>query len=229
MPVLLLHPGALKHHGLDLQLHCPYIDPKKYCCLCTGCHCRPAPLCLCLPGSLGHQQRACVPMPRGRGHQPLLVLNHQPVLSSAEREHQGTGPHQLDFSYSHQLLVSQFNCVSLTTWLHNTHLQKGHAYCKSDISVQVLMVSTLHLSISGWTCSLGFLLVLPSSRSVSKSSVFQMLAATGVGVICWAGVSLSNERRVTAVIERDIYLPLGWKRRDTSCQIPSLQIWAVRQ
>ena len=91
------------------------------------------------------------------------------------------------------------------------------------------MVSTLHVSIAEWTCSLGLLLVLPSSRSVCKSTVFQMLTATGVGVICWAGVSLSNERCVTAMIERDIYLPLGWKGRDTSCQIPSLQIWAVRQ
>lgn len=93
----------------------------------------------------------------------------------------------------------------------------------------VLMVSILHVSLAGWTRSLGLLLVLPLSRSVSKPAAFPMLAATRVGVICWAGVSLSHERCVTAVIERDIYLPLGWKRHGTSCQILSLQMWSVRQ
>lgn len=51
------------------------------------------------------------------------------------------------------------------------------------------MVSTLHVSIAGWTCSLGLLLVLPSSRSVSKSTILLMLTGTSVGVIYWAGVS----------------------------------------
>lgn len=117
-------------------------------------------------------------------------------------------------------------------WLWNAHLQKGCAYCKSDFFfffTWVLMVSTLHVNIAGWTCSLGLLLALSLSRSVSKPAAFPTLAATRVGVICWAGVSLSHERRVTAMIERDIYLPSGWKRRDTSCQIPSLQMWSVRQ
>lgn len=91
------------------------------------------------------------------------------------------------------------------------------------------MVSTWHESITGWTYILGLLLVLPLSRGVSKSTAFPMLAATRVGLICSAGVSLSHDRRVTAMIERDIYLPLGWKRCDTSCQIPSLQMWSVRQ
>jgi len=65
------------------------------------------------------------------------------------------------------------------------------------------------MSVAGWTFNLGLILVLPSSSSISKSAVLQMLAGTGVGVICWAGVSLSNEWQVTAVMERDVYLPFG--------------------
>ena len=61
--------------------------------------------CRCWQGC--GQQCAGAHTCRGKGHQLLPVLNHQPVLSSAEREDKWAGPCQCVFPYSHQSVSSE--------------------------------------------------------------------------------------------------------------------------
>jgi len=114
--LLLLHPGALKHRGIDLHLHCPYTNLSKCCCLCTGCYRRPAPLSQSLLGSLGHwpmplstglRAPACLgPHVQGKGP-PSPPGTGPPTCAEQRRQRaRGAGPHQRVFPYKHQPVAS---------------------------------------------------------------------------------------------------------------------------